>query len=292
MCLQQRSFLRSVTQGGTGVPGPESSESDINQPFPNGYRLKFPDPATFALFLSILLATIVLRLQLTADEKFLWTEGFQQKEILRFIVDSNKIKIRAILEKEDGIYCGGRSGGLVRKDFVFCFFHKILEDYCAKTSVNILIWPKRLFIFMNSFGGKKPASKTKGNCQAVGLFLILISAGVTINYLKLLWLANWFDLEAGGIDSNINLVTISCLHLVIVPAIKYWRDFVGFGESVKRNPNVERDVIVGVLEIGIWPESESFIDEGFILLPRSEKVLVKVAKNSLATAQIQNPDMY
>ncbi|KAJ0016724.1 hypothetical protein Pint_10229 [Pistacia integerrima] len=177
---------------------------------------------------------------LTADGKFLWT-GFQQKEILRFTVDSNKIKIRAILEKEDGIYCGGRSGGLVRKDFVFCFFHKILEDYCAKTSVNILIWPKRLFIFMNSFGGKNPASKTEGNCQAVGLFLILISAGVTIFF----WLANWFDLEAGGID---------------------------------RYPNVERDVIVGVLEIGIWPESEGFIDEGFILLPRSEKVLVKVAK--------------
>ncbi|KAJ0080848.1 hypothetical protein Patl1_10347 [Pistacia atlantica] len=116
----------------------------MNQRFPTGYLLlqgvKFPDPATFTLFLSILLATTVLRFQLTADGKFLWTEGFQQKEILRFTVDSNKIKITAIIRKEDGIYCGGRSDGLVRKDFVFCFFHESLEDYCAKTSVNILIW--------------------------------------------------------------------------------------------------------------------------------------------------------
>ncbi|KAJ0080845.1 hypothetical protein Patl1_10348 [Pistacia atlantica] len=127
----------------------------------------------------VLINGTVVCFRLTADGKFLWTEGFQQKEILRFTVDSNKIKIRAIIEKEDGIYRGGRSDGLVRKDFVFCFFHESLEDYCAKTSVNILI------------------------CS--------------------FWLANWFDLEAGGIDSNVNLVTISCLHLVIVPAIKYWR---------------------------------------------------------------------
>ncbi|KAJ0018526.1 hypothetical protein Pint_10264 [Pistacia integerrima] len=123
---------------------PESSESDMNQPFSTGYlllhRLKFPDPATFTLFLSILLATTVLRFQLKVNGKFLRTEEFQQKEILRFTVGSNKIKIRAIIEKEDGMHCGGRSGGLVRKDFVFCFFRKSLEDYCAKTSVNILIW--------------------------------------------------------------------------------------------------------------------------------------------------------
>ncbi|CAN6567138.1 unnamed protein product [Malus baccata var. baccata] len=39
-------------------------------------------------------------------------------------------------------------------------------------------------------------------------------------------------------------------------------DFLGFSEKVKRNPTVESNVIVGVIDSGIWPESNSFSDEG------------------------------
>jgi hypothetical protein len=40
-------------------------------------------------------------------------------------------------------------------------------------------------------------------------------------------------------------------------------DFMGLTQAAKRNPTVESDVIVGVIDSGIWPESESFNDTGY-----------------------------
>ncbi|KAL4364600.1 hypothetical protein HN51_024374 [Arachis hypogaea] len=47
-------------------------------------------------------------------------------------------------------------------------------------------------------------------------------------------------------------------------------DFIGFPQQVKRT-NEESEIIVGVLDSGIWPESESFSDKGFGLPPNKWK---------------------
>lgn len=55
-------------------------------------------------------------------------------------------------------------------------------------------------------------------------------------------------------------------------------DFMGFSQEVRRT-NVESNIIVGMLDSGIWPESESFKDAGFGPPPSKWKGSCQVSSN-------------
>ena len=58
-------------------------------------------------------------------------------------------------------------------------------------------------------------------------------------------------------------------------------DFMGLKEGIKtkRNPTVESDTIIGVIDSGITPESQSFSDKGFGPPPQKWKGVCSGGKN-------------
>ncbi|KAL5058528.1 hypothetical protein RYX36_030132 [Vicia faba] len=63
-----------------------------------------------------------------------------------------------------------------------------------------------------------------------------------------------------------------------IQTIRSW-DFLGFPQKIKRNSIIETDLIVGVIDTGVWPESESFSDKGFGPIPKKWKGVCKGGSN-------------
>jgi len=84
------------------------------------------------------------------------------KEILSFVVEGNKVRVKTLVEKGGGICCRGSAGDYARNDFVFEPLsdesRKLWSDKFHQHLVS-LGRPKKLLVFVNPFGGKKTARK-------------------------------------------------------------------------------------------------------------------------------------
>ena len=64
-------------------------------------------------------------------------------------------------------------------------------------------------------------------------------------------------------------------------------DFIGFPKQVDRT-TIESNIIIGVLDSGIWPEADSFSDKGFGPPPRKWKGTCKGLTNFTCNKYISN----
>ncbi|KAK8544355.1 hypothetical protein V6N13_056137 [Hibiscus sabdariffa] len=70
------------------------------------------------------------------------------------------------------------------------------------------------------------------------------------------------DEEAKKLASFKGVVSVFPNKVYHLQTTRSW-DFMGFNQTVKRNATAESNVIIGVIDSGVWPESDSFSDEGF-----------------------------
>ncbi|KAK3431665.1 hypothetical protein EUGRSUZ_E03468 [Eucalyptus grandis] len=123
----------------------------------------------------VLIGGTVDPVTLTADGSLVWPGGRHrslsvEEEVLGVDAEGPRIRIKALVDDGAGdraCWAGGKGGGgLVRKDVVF---EPLSEEsrrlWCDKLRgcLDSLDRPKKLFILLNPFGGKKLAPKTLAN---------------------------------------------------------------------------------------------------------------------------------
>ncbi|KAM7254909.1 hypothetical protein ACFE04_020150 [Oxalis oulophora] len=123
----------------------------------------------------VIINGVTTPLTLTADGRLTWSEveGIQrhlivEKEVLGFTTEGPRVKVKAAVDRSDAACCLGPTsgrfgGGLVRRiDFVF---EPLTVESKRAWSQNLTEYidslgrPKKLFVFVNPFGGKKSGRK-------------------------------------------------------------------------------------------------------------------------------------
>ncbi|XP_009794880.1 sphingosine kinase 1 [Nicotiana tabacum] len=107
---------------------------------------------------------IVVPLTLTAGGQLRWPDRCLsiEKDVLGFVVEGSRIKIKAVIESGAGICCAGDGGAPLRKTFTF---EPLSEDSLRlwnqrlQAVLDSLGRPKKLFVLLNPYGGKRSASK-------------------------------------------------------------------------------------------------------------------------------------
>ncbi|KAL0336310.1 UNVERIFIED_CONTAM: Subtilisin-like protease SBT4.6 [Sesamum radiatum] len=69
-------------------------------------------------------------------------------------------------------------------------------------------------------------------------------------------------------------------------------EYMGLKENVNPNPNTGSDIVIGVLDSGIWPESESFSDKGFGPIPAKWKGVCNGGKNFTCNKKLVGARFY
>lgn len=72
----------------------------------------------------VLVNGVVMPLTLSAEGELRWTESGRrkstvEKDILSFVVEGNKVRVKTLVERGGGFCCGVSGGVYARKDFVF-----------------------------------------------------------------------------------------------------------------------------------------------------------------------------
>ncbi|KAG6480876.1 subtilisin-like protease SBT4.3 [Zingiber officinale] len=76
--------------------------------------------------------------------------------------------------------------------------------------------------------------------------------------------------EAAKLSGRKGIVSVFPSKILKIRTTRSW-DFLNFTQTVNRNPTLESDIIIGMLDTGIWPESKSFSDGGLRPPPRKWK---------------------
>ncbi|KAL6585272.1 hypothetical protein OROMI_004561 [Orobanche minor] len=90
--------------------------------------------------------------------------------------------------------------------------------------------------------------------------------------------ANLTQKERENLASFGEVVSIFRSRTLRTQTTRSW-DFMGFHENVRRQLERESDIIVGVIDSGVWPESPSFDDKGFGPPPKKWKGVCEGGEN-------------